>query len=103
MKLQEYTFFKLLSQSIIEDVNNIDNYSLKDLKILKENIERISSFGFDEEEYALEDTMEEKGTVLKKHQAIKNKVAQKIIVLFLFFIKILLEIDIKLFVSKSLK
>ena len=47
-------------------INNIDNYSLKDLKILKENIERISSFGFDEEEYALEDTMKEKGTVLKK-------------------------------------
>lgn len=47
-------------------INNIDNYSLKDLKKLKENIERISSFGFDEEEYALEDTVEEKGTVLKK-------------------------------------
>lgn len=47
-------------------INNIDNYSLKDLKKLKENIERISSFGFDEEESVLEDTMKEKGTVLKK-------------------------------------
>lgn len=48
------------------NINNIDNYSLSDLKALRENIERISTFGFNEEEPILEDTIEEKGPVLKK-------------------------------------
>ena len=47
------------------NINNIDNYSLSDLKALRENIERISLFGFNEEETILEDTIEEKGPVLK--------------------------------------
>ena len=47
------------------NINNIDNYSLSDLKVLRENIERISTFGFNEEETILEDTIEEKGPVLK--------------------------------------
>ena len=47
------------------NINNIDNYSLNDLKALRENIERISTFGFNEEEPILEDTIEEKGPVLK--------------------------------------
>lgn len=47
------------------NINNIDNYSLSDLKALRENIERISTFGFNEEETILEDTIEEKGPVLK--------------------------------------
>ena len=47
------------------NINNIDNYSLSDLKALRENIERISPFGFNEEETILEDTIEEKGPVLK--------------------------------------
>ena len=47
------------------NINNIDNYSLSDLKALRENIERISTFGFNEEEPILEDTIEEKGPVLK--------------------------------------
>ena len=44
------------------NINNIDNYSLSDLKTLKENIERISAFGFNEDENVLE----ERGPVLKK-------------------------------------
>ena len=32
---------------------------------VRENIERISTFGFNEEETILEDTIEEKGPVLK--------------------------------------
>ena len=48
------------------NINNIDNYSLRDLKTLRDNIERISSFGFDEEETVLEDTIEEKTLVLRK-------------------------------------
>ena len=48
------------------NINNIDKYSLSDLKALKENIERISTFGFNEEEPISEDTKEEKGPVLKK-------------------------------------
>lgn len=47
------------------NINNIDNYSLSDLKALRENIKRISTFGFNEEETILEDTIEEKGPVLK--------------------------------------
>ncbi len=43
------------------NINNIDNYSLSDLKTLKENLERISSFGFNEDE-----KIKEKGPVLKK-------------------------------------
>lgn len=31
------------------NINNIDNYSYSDLKILSDNIKRVSSFGFDEE------------------------------------------------------
>lgn len=30
------------------NINNIDNYSLSDLKIIKENIERMTQFGFNE-------------------------------------------------------
>ena len=48
------------------NINNIDNYSLSDLKALRENIERISTFGFNEEEPILGNTIEEKGPVLKK-------------------------------------
>ena len=44
------------------NINNIDNYSLSDLKTLKENIERISAFGFNEDENVLE----KRGPVLKK-------------------------------------
>ena len=55
------------------NINNIDNYSLSDLKALRENIERISTFGFDEEEPILEDTIEEKGPVLKKTLDSKRK------------------------------
>ena len=47
------------------NINNIDNYSLSDLKALRENIKRISTFGFNEEETILEDTIEKKGPVLK--------------------------------------
>ena len=47
------------------NINNIDKYSLSDLKALRENIERISPFGFNDEETILEDTIEEKGPVLK--------------------------------------
>lgn len=47
------------------NINNINNYSLSDLKALRENIKRISTFGFNEEETILEDTIEEKGPVLK--------------------------------------
>ncbi len=47
-------------------INNIDNYSLSDLRALKENIERISTFGFNEGEPILEDTIEGKGPVLKR-------------------------------------
>lgn len=47
------------------NINNIDNYSLSDLKALRENIKRISTFGFNKEETILEDTIEEKGPVLK--------------------------------------
>ncbi len=43
------------------NINNLDNYSLKDLKQIRENIERISYFVFDESE-TLD---EEKGPVLK--------------------------------------
>lgn len=55
------------------NINNIDNYSLRDLKKLKYNIERVSSFGFNEEEKVLEDTMEEKAPVLKKTLINKKK------------------------------
>lgn len=55
------------------NINNIDNYSLSDLKALRENIERISTFGFNEEEPILEDTIEEKGPVLKKTLDSKKK------------------------------
>lgn len=54
------------------NINNIDNYSLSDLKALRENIERISTFGFNEEPI-LEDTIEEKGQVLKKTLDSKRK------------------------------
>ena len=50
---------------LFSNINNIDNYSLSDLKALRENIERISTFGFNEEETILEDTIEKKGPVLK--------------------------------------
>lgn len=43
------------------NINNLDNYSLKDLKQIRENIERISYFGFDESKTICE----EKGPVLK--------------------------------------
>ena len=49
----------------IFNINNIDNYSLKDLKTLKENIERIASFGFNEEDMS-KDFSEDSGPVLKK-------------------------------------
>ena len=49
----------------IFNINNIDNYSLKDLKTLKENIERIASFGFKEEDMS-KDFSEDSGPVLKK-------------------------------------
>lgn len=55
------------------NINNIDNYSLSDLKALRENIKRISTFGFNEEETILEDTIEEKGPVLKKTLNNKRK------------------------------
>lgn len=55
------------------NINNIDNYSLSDLKTLRENIERISTFGFNEEEPILEDTTEEKGPLLKKTLDSKRK------------------------------
>lgn len=55
------------------NINNIDNYSLRDLKKLRENIERISTFGFNEEEPILEDTTEEKGPLLKKTLDSKRK------------------------------
>ena len=55
------------------NINNIDNYSLNDLKALRENIERISTFGFNEEEPILEDTIEEKGPVLKMKLDNKRK------------------------------
>lgn len=55
------------------NINNIDNYSLSDLKALRENIERISTFGFNEEEPILEYTIEEKGPVLKKTLDSKRK------------------------------
>ena len=49
------------------NINNIDNYSLKDLRTLKENFERIPSFGFRENESMLkEPTPEKQGNVLKK-------------------------------------
>lgn len=48
------------------NINNIDNYSLNDLKTLKSNIERISAFGFIEEEPVIENITEEKGPVLIK-------------------------------------
>lgn len=55
-------------------INNIDNYSLKDLRTLKENIERISSFGFNEEESILENSSKEpQGPVLKKTLDQKKK------------------------------
>ena len=44
------------------NINNIDNYSLSDLKALRENIERISTFGFNEEET---NSKKEKDPVLK--------------------------------------
>lgn len=55
------------------NINNIDNYSLSDLKTLRENIERISTFGFNEEKPILEDTTEEKGQLLKKTLDSKRK------------------------------
>lgn len=53
------------------NINNIDTYSLADLMALKDNIERFSLFGFDEEETVLEDTMEENAPVLKR--ALENR------------------------------
>ncbi len=55
------------------NINNIDNYSLSDLKTLKKNIERIFSFGFKEEETILEDTDKEKGKMLKRTLGDKRK------------------------------
>lgn len=43
------------------NINNIDNYSLSDLRTLKKNLDRISSFGFNE----VESTLEEQGPILK--------------------------------------
>lgn len=51
------------------NINNIDNYSLSDLRTLKENLERISSFGFNEDESMLE----EHGPVLKRTLDPKKK------------------------------
>lgn len=48
------------------DINNIDTYSLSDLRTLKDNIERFSSLGFDEEEPVLEDTIGNKTPVLRR-------------------------------------
>ena len=49
------------------NVNNIDNYSLNDLKMLRENLRRISSFGFDEKNEILSNSsQEEQGPILKK-------------------------------------
>ena len=53
------------------NINNIDNYSLSDLKALRENIERILTFGFNEEPI-LEDIIEE-GPVLKRTLDSKRK------------------------------
>ncbi len=55
------------------NINNIDNYSLSDLKILKKNIEKISLFEFDEEETILEDTNKEKVPMLKRTLDNKRK------------------------------
>lgn len=48
------------------NINNLDNYSLSDLRRVKENLDRISAFNFDETEPVLEKT-----PVLKR--TLKNK------------------------------
>ena len=56
------------------NVNNIDNYSLNDLKMLRENLRRISSFGFDEKNEILPNSLqEEQDPVLKKTLNSKKK------------------------------
>lgn len=55
------------------NINNMNNYSLSDLKILEKNIERISSFGFNDEETESEDVVEEKGPVKKRTLENKRK------------------------------
>ncbi len=48
------------------NINNIDNYSLRDLKKLREGIERLSLHGFNEEVPKLENPTEESGQALKR-------------------------------------
>ena len=48
------------------NINNIDNYSLNDLKTLRQNIERISLFGLSEEDQLLDDKSKEKVKEKKK-------------------------------------
>lgn len=48
------------------NINNIDNYSLRDLKMLREGIERLSLHGFNEEVPKLEYPTEESGRALKR-------------------------------------
>ena len=54
-------------------INNMDNYSLKDLQIINENICRLHFFGFDEKTTELDDIPEEKGPVLKRALNKENK------------------------------
>ncbi len=53
----------------IFNINNIDSYSLSDLRTLKENLDRINSFCFDEDE----STLEEQGPILKKKKKLGSK------------------------------
>ena len=48
------------------NINNIDNYSLRDLKMLREGIKRLSLHGFNEEVPQLENPTEESGQALKR-------------------------------------
>lgn len=64
IKLQQETSDK---SDKIFNINSIDNYSLNDLKMLRENLRRISSFGFDEKNEILSNSsQEEQGPILKK-------------------------------------
>jgi hypothetical protein len=47
------------------NVTNIDNYSLKELKILKANVERMTDFGFDEKTPKLKDVKVKKRELIK--------------------------------------
>ena len=60
------------------NINNIDNYSLNDLKKLRENLRRISSFGFNEKNENLPNSLqEEQDPVLKKTLNSKKKINHK--------------------------